>query len=541
MNVSNLRIKQIVVFIAALALVFIPVLLIEYKVFNFTKGIFMYPLDDTFIHMTIAKNISLHDNWGMNTNEFASASSSILYSLLLAASFRVFSVQVIVPFIINAIAGVILMAVLQRWLQKQNIPALVQVIILACVIFFTPVPIIIISGMEHTLQCIFSFLFIFGFSRWLAIKLKEEKKERWKLPGSIFILGALTCSIRYEGMFIVAVVCLMLLYYRKIGLSFLLCIVSLSPLIIFGIYSVIKGSYFLPNSVLIKSATAPLSVSGIIHTISDILIDKLTIQKGGITSLATQRLLIILPLTYLIFYRQLKQNIEYAYILLILIFTTLLHLAFASTGWFYRYEAYLMLGSVTIIGVILYKYLNEISFSFIRKTSLIIIVALFALFFPLILRSTAAFSKAAQACINIYEQQFQMAKFVHEFYNNETVAANDIGAITFYKDGNNLDLWGLGNIEVARSREGNYYTPGFLDSLSRKKDADVAIVYDSWFSDSLLHKWNKVATWQIKNNVICGDDIVSFYAIDETAASPLKENLKKYQSSLPSDVTVKYY
>jgi hypothetical protein len=540
MNVHKIRIKQIIVFIAALALVFIPVLLIEYKVFNST-GVFMYPLDDTFIHMTIAKNITLHNNWGINKNEFASASSSILYSLLLAASFLIFSVQAIIPFIINAIAGVILIAVLQRWLQKQNIPSLVQLIIISCVIFFTPVPIIIISGMEHTLQCIFSFLFIFGFSRWLNYKLKEQKRKRWKLPSSIFILGALTCSIRYEGMFVVAVVCLILLYHRKIGLSFLLGIISLSPLIIFGIYSVMKGSYFLPNSVLIKSAGAPLSVSGIIHTVSDILIDKLTVQKSGITSLATQRLLIILPLTYLIFYRQLKQNAEYAYILLILIFTTFLHLAFASTGWFYRYEAYLMLGSVTIIGVILYKYVTEQSFSFIKKTSLVIVVVLFALFFPIVLRSAAAFSKASQACINIYEQQFQMGRFVSEFYNNEVVAANDIGAITFYKDGSNLDLWGLGNIEVARSRKGDYFTPDFLDSLSRKKDAKVAIVYDSWFSDTLLHKWNKVATWQIKNNVICGDDIVSFYAIDERAVSPLKKNLQEYQSSLPKDVTVKYY
>ena len=40
-----------------------------------------------------------------------------------------------------------------------------------------------------------------------------------------------------------------------------------------------------------------------------------------------------------------------------------------------------------------------------------------------------------------------------------------------------------------------------------------AIVYDSWFDSSLLNKWKKVATWQIQNNVICGDATVSFYAV----------------------------
>lgn len=532
--------QQIIVLLFALAAVFIPVLLIEYKVLNITHGIFMYPLDDTFIHMSIAKNIAFHGNWGINTNEFASASSSILYSLLLAASFRIFSIHVAIPFIINAVAAVLLIITIQRWLQKQGISFLYQALILFAVIFFTPIPIMIVSGMEHTLQCLFSFLFIFQFSNWVNKELNSTN-EKWKIPSLLLLYGALTTAIRYEGMFVVIIVCAILLYYKKIKLSLLFGIVSLSPLIIFGIYSIMKGSFFFPNSVLLKSTTAPLSINGIAHTLSTILIEKFTVPSTGITSLATQRLLIILPLAYIIFYKQLKQNLQYAYILIILVCTTLLHLAFASTGWFYRYEAYLILGSVTIICTLIYKFGKEISFFTFSKKALVTLVVLFALFFPMVLRSAAAFTKATQACVNIYEQQFQMSRFFSKYYNNQSVAANDIGAITFFKGGNNLDLWGLGNIEVARSRKENYYTPEFLDSLSRKTNTRVAIVYDSWFSDSLLRKWNKVATWRIQNNVVCGDDIVSFYAIDKTAEPSLKKNLQEYQSDLPGDVTVKYY
>lgn len=529
-----------IVLLLAFAAVFIPVLLIEYNVLHFTKGVFMYPLDDTFIHMSIAKNVAFYGNWGINKHEFASASSSILYSLLLAGSFRIFSIHIIIPFIINAVAAVLLVIVIQKWLQKQNISFFYQTLILLAVIFLTPVPITVVSGMEHTLQCLFSFLFIFQFSDWINRELTTSQ-EKWKLPPSLALYGALTTAIRYEGMFVVAVVCLILLYHKKIGLSFLLGFISLFPLIIFGIYSMMKGGYFFPNSVLLKSINAPLSISGIAHMLTTILIEKLTVPGTGITSLATQRLLIILPLTYIVFYKQLKQNFQYAYILIILTCTTLLHLAFAATGWFYRYEAYLILGSVTIICTLMYKFGKEMSFFTFSKKALVTLIVLFALFFPMILRSAAAFTKASQACVNIYEQQFQMSKFFSRYYNDQSVAANDIGALTFYKDGNNLDLWGLGNTVVARSRKENYCTPAFLDSLSRKTNTSVAVVYDSWFSDSLLRRWNKVATWQIRNNVICGDDIVSFYAIDKAVKPSLQENLKEYQAKLPPDVTVKYY
>ena len=48
-----------------------------------TGGVFMYPLDDPFIHMQVAKNLAFHQTWGIFPGEFASASSSLLYTLLL--------------------------------------------------------------------------------------------------------------------------------------------------------------------------------------------------------------------------------------------------------------------------------------------------------------------------------------------------------------------------------------------------------------------------------------------------------------------------
>lgn len=527
-----------IVIALSLCALFIPVILTEYGVLKFTNGILSYPLDDTYIHMSIAKNLAQNNTWGINANQFSAASSSILYTVLLAALFKIFSANFLIPFVINVITGVILIIIIQKRLQKENINYISQFLIIFLVIFFTPLPALVISGMEHTLQCLFSFLFIFIFSDWYE-NFKNNKAV--KLPASLYITGLLVCAIRYEGLFLVGIVCLILLWNKKISAAFLLGFISLLPIIIFGFYSVSKGSYFLPNSVLLKSTPVELSSTGAVSFISNILIDKLTLFKNGITSLATQRLLLILPLTYLMFRKFFADKNAYAQILLILAVSTLLQLSFASTGWFYRYEAYLVLCSVVIISLVVYKYGKPYFQSQQKAVYPVLVFVAFILFFPLLLRSAAAYTKAKQACINIYEQQNQIGNFIKKYYNKDTVALNDIGAVSYQKQSGVVDLWGLADIDVAKGKRNNYSTPAFLYKLANDKNVKIAAVYDSWFDSALLNKWQKVATWQIKNNVICGDSIVSFYAVKNNIAPLLKTNLTEYQKSLPADIKVTYY
>ena len=60
-----------------------------------------------------------------------------------------------------------------------------------------------------------------------------------------------------------------------------------------------------------------------------------------------------------------------------------------------------------------------------------------------------------------------MGQFLQRYYNNETIAANDIGAVSYFSNAGVLDLWGLANIEIARSRKNGYWNPEFVDSISR--------------------------------------------------------------------------
>lgn len=539
-----------VVLIVGLVAVALPVAAIEFYVLRHTGGTFMYPLDDTFIHMALAKNLSIYGNWGINPVEFASASSSLLYSLLLSGLFKLFSVKTIIPFVVNCLVAVFLLVSLRRWLEKEGVSGLGQLVILLCVVVLTPVPILVISGMEHGLQCLFSFLFIVGFSGWVERELSGSG-GKWKLPCWVVIYGVMVTFIRYEGLFLIAIACLILAWHRQWRAGFRLGLISVLPLVVFGAWSVAKGSYFLPNSVLLKGGQASLSISGIAQWLNTLLVEKLTVVKTdglpagaprpGISLLATQRLLIILPLVYLAFLSYIRRRPAYGYMLILLLTCTLLQLCFASTGWLYRYEAYLVFCSAAVVGLLVWKYAREALSKRSIPVRWMLAAVVFAAGFPFVLRSAAGFSKTGQACVNIYQQQYQMGSFLHRYYDDRVVAANDIGAISYYKTAKNLDLWGLGNITVARSRQNNKWTPAFLDSLTRREKAPIAVVFDSWFSDSLLNRWNKVATWTIPNNVICGDNVVSFYAIDPDGTAYLRQSLQGFQKQLPPEVSVRYY
>jgi hypothetical protein len=532
--------KRTPILICAIALLaaLLPVALVVMQVKHFTVGLFIYPVDDAFIHLQLAKNLAAHGTWGINAGTFGSASSSLLYTLILSGLCKIFGPALYLPLAVNAIVAVFLLLAVHRWLRAQGLGAGAQLLALLLVVFFAPVPILVLSGMEHTLQCLFSFLFLSRFSDWMA--QQEGARTTRRLPIDVLLWAVLTATIRYEGLFLVAAACLVLAWRKRWLTAVQLGIIAALPAILFGIYSLSKGSYFLPNSVLIKSEAAQFSLRGLVQSFGRILIEKFTMASAGITLLATQRLLLLLPLIFLAFVPFIRRQRSYGYFIVLLLFATVAHLAFADTGKFYRYEAYLVMCAVLITVVILVRAGAEV-LPERRHLCLLLFVFLFFMAFPLVLRSTAAFSKAKRACINIYEQQYQMAQFVHRYYNNDGLAANDIGAVSYFTNTRLLDLWGLASIEVARSKKGGYWTAPFLDSLSREKNTKLAIVYDSWIGQSLPPGWKKVAAWRIPDNVVCGDDLVSFYAVDTSAAPQLKKNLQEYRASLPADVQVTDY
>jgi hypothetical protein len=531
MSLSNQKLTDVHVLIIAILSLLLPVAWIEWSVLRATHGILAYPLDDTFIHMAVAKNLAFEHYWGIAGHSFASTSSSPFYTVLLAGLFRIFGVHTIIPLLINVIAGTLVLIVMHRWLKVQGLTRAAQLLILLLVNFLTPLPLVVISGMEHTFQLLFTFLFVFSFA---------EAVSNNRLHWTIGLYGVLMITTRYECLPILGIACLILLIRGKITQCILLGAISVIPITIFGLYAIHKGSYFMPNSVLLK-AGLPHSFGGWARFVADDIWFKIFFSPRDYNFLAAQRLLLLLPLIYLAFLPELRNHRPYSYILLILMGAALAHVAFAYPANFPRYEDYLVGCSVLIMGTLIAKYRKAIPLAQFKGAQWMAAAVLILLFIPLFIRSEKTFQKAKQYCLNIYEQQYQMSQFVHNYYDSTPVAFNDIGAISFYSRGDKLDLWGLASIEVAKAKKLNLFTPAYADSLIHQHQTKLAILYDTWFDPALLHRWTKVACWHNQHNVILGDDSVSFFAIHPEDINALRQNLRSYQPNLPADVSVSYY
>src|SRR3954464_5593491 len=88
-------------FVSGICFLLLLVLILEFLTLRITNGVFCYPLDDTFIHMVVAKNVSLHGNWGVTSNQWVSTSSSPLYTALLSLCYTIFGVNDYLPAILS--------------------------------------------------------------------------------------------------------------------------------------------------------------------------------------------------------------------------------------------------------------------------------------------------------------------------------------------------------------------------------------------------------------------------------------------------------
>jgi hypothetical protein len=168
----------------------------------------------------------------------------------------------------------------------------------------------------------------------------------------------------------------------------------------------------------------------------------------------------------------------------------------------------------------------------------LIIVLLFAAGATLLVRASKALSSTVQATKNIYEQQYQMALFLRSYYSGAAVAANDVGAINFFADIRCLDLVGLGTAEVTRAKIHGSYNTRTIADLAQTHQARIAVVYANWFDNEggIPGQWIKAGQWTIPDCVVCGNPVVSFYAIEHSEAEALRQNLENFSRHLPGDV-----
>lgn len=498
-------------------------------------GSFWYPTDDTYIHLAMARDIAVYGTWGVNPGEFAPATSSPLWTLLLAAGFKLVGVRLWLPIALALACAIGLLSTLDAFGRMEKWTPFFRAAVLIAVVIVMPLIPLCVLGMEHVLQT------------WLAV---IAIYLIWRLPARgfplsgkyIFALLAVSffsTSVRYEGMFQGLAIMILLCWDRRWKLAFCVGVAAFLPVAVMGAASVAHGWSFMPSSVRLKGNFG--NQSGLLKSMISMVARAVTNVQNikphfAATVVAPLFVLSILPARFL--------DNRAARVCALFLMVYLQHLAFASIGWFFRYEAYLIVAQVLVIALVSASTLMSgtvrwpvILITIPGVAGLVLIVALAGLELS---RGAIAIARTPVAMKNIHDEQGEMAAFAKRFYRGSTIAANDIGALCFQNSVHVIDLVGLGDRTIFQARMHANYTTRMIENYCADQNVAIAMVYTSWFAGeyAVPNTWKRVGSLRIENNQVCAVDTVDFYAVAPGSEPKLERSLREFASQVPGDVHI---
>ncbi|MFP4460160.1 MAG: hypothetical protein ACLFSQ_11305, partial [Candidatus Zixiibacteriota bacterium] len=442
-----------------------------------TDGEFVYTLDDAYIHMAISKNLVQNGQWSTLPGEFNSAASSIIYPLLLSGLFAIFGINTLLPLLVNMLFSVILILFVYYIAKRENLSNWNFVFTSLAIIIFTPLTLIISQGMENMIQIFVSLAFLY-FS---SLILSYDRSYRSRDLFAFYMLAPLVTFARYEGMFLVFAVFVLMMIRKKRLPAILMAVLAALPIVIFGIISISNGYEFFPNPVLYKSHMSEISgLSQILMKLKNIAV---FYQHKGL-------LLLIMAVISGIIITSRKStkffNFEIVFGILVLA-ASAQHIMLARLSYkFARYEAYL----VVMLFVALSLFLEHINFKklYHSKVRFAFSILMFILIL-LPLGKRASYNRLAFYSKNIHNQHIMMAEFVGEYYDDATIVINDIGAISFYTNAEYIDLYALSNIEILRMIENGEFNSSNIQRLASERNAQIAILNEEHLADNIPKSW----------------------------------------------------
>jgi hypothetical protein len=389
---------------------------------------------------------------------------------------------------------------------------------------------VVFTGLEHSMHIAATAAIVYG----LALFLDNGEMPAW-LP-AVIVLGPL---LRYEGLALSFGALLALTLrgrWRTVAGTFALVVLLLGS---FSAFLVMLKLPPLPSSILVKSAVAADGVSGagmglfgsIGWNALRMVFDRVGILLVAIGVAAVVRC-----------FRELKTNAwrwtSGSLMALVLVCLIGGHAAGGQFGWLDRYEDYALLGTA-LMGIYLTR--DTIRKALTNKRRRLILscatgVALSALCWRYIY-STWLVPLAAN---NIYEQQFQMHRFVNDFYRGP-VAVNDLGLVSYHNPDFVLDLGGLSS-EKARNLQLNHAPADAYRAFVAGNGVQLAVIYDEQFPGEVPASWVKVASMDLSRERISAfKREVQFYATDASTADNVRRELQSFGRSLPPGVRLTIY
>jgi hypothetical protein len=512
-----------------------------YSVLAATGGQLVYPLDDTYIALAIAESIA-EGGYGINRGEFVSASSSIIYPLLLlpgvGTTFHEWT-----PLLVNMVATVISLCALVRIVSLSGLTAnftgsfVMGVLMLVTAVYFNVFG-VIFTGLEHSAHTAATLLILAG----LITAIEQDRVPWWLVPA---IVAA--TLFRFEGIVasVTAIGVIAVLGQHRTAISAVVvlggCLAAYAA-IMFAL-----GLPLLPNSLTLKSGAAKsligLDVRGIIGDIRGRFISNIPIRAAkalvAIGVLALLRPMIGALVSGRSFGRR------DALIPLFVAVVTIAHVLGGGFAWLERYDVYALLtgaaGLAYIYRAELMMTIDALRHPFRRPVAFAVAAGLLLL--PLLGLKWAGVHHAnwlrvtPAAAHNIYEQQFQMHRFARDFYR-APVAVNDLGYVAFRNPHYVLDLVGLGSDEVRRARTGRQFDAKWMEDAVRRHGIGVVMIYDDWFPTRPA-SWKPIARLKLgSRRVTPAFATVTFYGTPMAPESAISNALDLFAAKLPAGVVL---
>jgi hypothetical protein len=410
-----------------------------------------YPLDDTYIHAVVARNLVEHGSWGINPGEFASASSAPGWVVLLASGYALFGASSLLPGIFSVLAGGGALLVAEQWMHRAKAPSWQRLIGLTAVSVLVPLPSMMGTGMEHTLQLLLVLL--------LARYAEADGRRGLLVP---LLLAAVLPMIRYESCLLIGWLGLSWMLQRRWRDGGLLWAVGAASVLLFGAWSVANGASGLPNGMLMKSMFPHRALENIQLNLREgapVWLLALTVWGTALRGSAHMRLFVL---------------------------TAVSHLLLARVGWFYRYEAYLMGWGALLLSL-------QLMAPGWRRRWLLGVGLVVASGGSRVVDATRYFPGRSAYILDV---KVRLAEALDAVAPDARLALHDIGAMAWYTDVYIIDVAGLGDDEVTRLSVSQRFTGENIAALAERRGAQLGFAAEAWMSHDRLPGWQPVASFR---------------------------------------------
>lgn len=481
------------------------------------------PLDDTWIHFQFADNFSKGYFFQYNPGDYTAGTTSPLYVIvlglsgLLSGNFMISSV--IISFLFYVFSCIIIyrlslsiFASSASPLKVENsvlTPEFISLVISITTVFSGRLAWASLSGMETTM---FIFFCIYG----IYLHVKNLIAGKYSILPAVFF--ALATVSRPEGYLLSLLyfidVILNLIYSKDFKKHFIFLLISA---VIFGLITLpylifsynVSGDFF-PNTFK--------GQGGYMRWLPDFEYLRIATIYFFRDNFITALLYLFSIVYYVANLKKYFSGLRYVNLIFLWIILLPLASSLLIPNWRHHVRylipliPFINFASVYMLIVLINtEFLEGFKNIILRRRSVIAMLIVFSLIYYIVY--AIALGKNTD---NINEQQVYLAGWVKDNVSrDETIALNDIGAITYISKNKVVDMAGLITPDVLRYR--NYQWKDNLDSLNlllKRNNVRYLIIYDHWFKE-YLQEYGKdltiITSAILENNTICGGKEMKVY------------------------------